>query len=165
MAALARSSNQPAASSLRDDPEGADPGADHWPVRSVATQPVRWVAPAQPIPAPRAPTWSPSPVADQAPALYLPARRRCRPVHLVMAAVVTLAVVGALGWLGHGRSAQLPVETAVVRVGAGETLWDVAQRVAPESDPRAVVERIRQLNRIEGSAVQPGQQLQVPDGR
>ena len=83
----------------------------------------------------------------------------------VAAAVVTLVVIGALGWLGHGRGAGIPVQTAVVRVGAGETLWDVAQRVAPESDPRAVVERIRQLNTMAGSAVQPGQQLRVPDGR
>jgi hypothetical protein len=49
-------------------------------------------------------------------------------------------------------------------VGAGETVWDVAQRVAPRSDQRAVVQRIRQLNGIVGSAVVPGQQLHVPDG-
>jgi Tfp pilus assembly protein FimV len=84
---------------------------------------------------------------------------------LVVAVAVTLAVIGGLGWLGQDASERIPADTAIVRVGAGETIWDVAQRVAPESDPRAVVARIRQLNRIEGSALQPGQQLRVPDGR
>jgi len=44
-------------------------------------------------------------------------------------------------------------------------VWDVAARVAPQSDQGAVVERIRQLNGLVGSAVNPGQQLQVPAGR
>ncbi|MGH4026223.1 MAG: LysM peptidoglycan-binding domain-containing protein [Pseudonocardiaceae bacterium] len=85
------------------------------------------------------------------------------------AVAVTLAVVGVLGWLGQaasaGSSAETPAETSVVRVGAGETVWDVAVRVAPESDPRAVVQRIRELNGMTSSAVQPGERLQVPDGR
>lgn len=92
-------------------------------------------------------------------------RRPGRPAYLVVVAVATLAVVGGLGVLGQAASARIPAETTVVRVGAGETLWDVAQRVAPESDPRAVVERIRQLNGTPGSAIQPGQQLRVPIGR
>jgi len=86
-------------------------------------------------------------------------------VHLVGAATVALAVGGGLGWLAQTPSLGVPGDTAVIRVGAGETVWDVAQRVAPKSDQRAVVERIRQLNGIVGSAIQPGQQLQVPDGR
>lgn len=94
-----------------------------------------------------------------------PVSRPVRPAHLVVAAALTLAVVAGLGWLGQGGGERVPADTAIVRVGAGETIWDVAQRVAPESDPRAVVARIRQLNRIEGSALQPGQQLLVPDGR
>lgn len=93
-----------------------------------------------------------------------PGRQR-RPAYLMVAAVVTLAVIGGLGGLGQAASARIPAETAVVRVGAGETLWDVAARVAPESDPRVVVERIRQLNGVVGSAVQPGQQLRVPADR
>ncbi|MBV9162912.1 MAG: LysM peptidoglycan-binding domain-containing protein [Pseudonocardiales bacterium] len=84
---------------------------------------------------------------------------------LVAAATVTLAVVGGLGWIGQGASSGIPTETAVIRVGAGETVWDVARRVAPQSDQRAVVKRIRQLNGLVGSAITPGQQLQVPNGR
>jgi LysM domain len=89
---------------------------------------------------------------------------------VVAAITVTLAVVGGLGWIGPGwigpgASPGIPAQTAVIRVGAGETVWDVARRVAPQSDQSAVVERIRQLNGIVGSAITPGQQLQVPLGR
>jgi hypothetical protein len=92
-------------------------------------------------------------------------RRFGRVVSLVAAATVMLIVVGGLGWTGRGTNPGIPARNAVVRVGAGETEWDVARRVAPRYDQRAVVERIRQLNGIVGSAVQPGQPLLVPDGR
>ncbi len=94
-----------------------------------------------------------------------PAARSGQGARLVAAATVTLAVVGSLGWIGQGAYPQVPANTVPVQVGAGETIWDIARRVAPRSDQRAVVERIRQLNHIVGSAVSPGQQLQVPDGR
>lgn len=84
------------------------------------------------------------------------------PRQLLVTFLVTLAVVGALGWLAQPESAGVPTETDVVRVGAGETVWDVAQRVAPQSDQRAVVERIYELNGMASSAVQPGQRLEVP---
>ncbi|MGH3803914.1 MAG: LysM peptidoglycan-binding domain-containing protein, partial [Pseudonocardiaceae bacterium] len=91
--------------------------------------------------------------------------RRRRLARLMASTAVTLAVVCGLGWIGQVSSPEVPTETAVAWVGAGETVWDVARRVAPEYDQRAVVERIRQLNGMAGSAVQPGQQLQVPYGR
>ncbi|MGH3717482.1 MAG: LysM peptidoglycan-binding domain-containing protein [Pseudonocardiaceae bacterium] len=98
-----------------------------------------------------------------------PAVRSGRVAKVVAAATVTLAVVCGLGVIGQGvigpgASPGIPSETTVIRVGAGETVWDVARRVAPQSDQRAVVERIRQLNGIAGSAMTPGQQLQVPHG-
>jgi hypothetical protein len=84
---------------------------------------------------------------------------------VVAAVAVTLAVVAGLGWIGQGASPGIPAGTAVIRVGAGETVWDVARRVAPQSDQGAVVERIQQLNGIVGSVITPDQQLQVPHGR
>lgn len=53
--------------------------------------------------------------------------------------------------------------TASVVVQPGETLWDIAKRVAPEQDPRATVSIIRELNGLGGKAsVKPGQGLVVP---
>ncbi|HWR48724.1 MAG TPA: LysM peptidoglycan-binding domain-containing protein [Pseudonocardiaceae bacterium] len=106
-----------------------------------------------------------APAVSGAQAARPPALRSSRVAGVAAAATVTLAVVGGLGWLGQSASPAIPAETAVIRVGAGETVWDVAHRVAPQSDQRAVVERIRQLNGIVGSAITPGQQLQVPHGQ
>jgi hypothetical protein len=55
----------------------------------------------------------------------------------------------------------VPSETTVVRVKPGESLWELAGRVAPGADASAVVERIRELNGVDGG-VQPGQPLTVP---
>ena len=134
-------------------------------------------APTRPLPAPPAPPVPGPPMVTAVPrrvvaaamgrteAAHTLASRPSRLAQLVAAATVTLAVCGGLSWIAQAPSSRVPAETAVIRVGAGETVWDVAQRVAPGSDQRAVVERIRQLNGMAGSAIQPGQQLQVPDGR
>jgi hypothetical protein len=79
---------------------------------------------------------------------------------LAVASVACAAVVG-LGSLAGSMEPAVPSATKVVRVLPGESLWELAGRVAPASDPSAVVERIRELNGIEG-VVQPGQPLTVP---
>jgi LysM repeat protein len=84
---------------------------------------------------------------------------------IAMVALVFGTLLSALEWGGPSSPSELPATTSVVQVGAGETLWDVARRVAPHADQQAVVDRIRTLNGLVGSAVQPGQQLRVPDGR
>jgi hypothetical protein len=49
---------------------------------------------------------------------------------------------------------------AVHLVQPGETLWDIAAEVAPNRDPRAVVDELVELN---GSAsITPGQRLLLP---
>lgn len=150
---------------------------EHAPARVAATSRPVAPAPAPPavVPRPRHPVRRvrrPDPVCPVPPrgrGGVAPARPVVFPghrlVHLVLAVAVTLVVVGALAWLGQAADAGVPAETAVVRVGAGETVWDVAERVAPESDARAVVQRIKELNAMTGSAVQPGQRLRVPDGQ
>lgn len=53
-----------------------------------------------------------------------------------------------------------PVEQTTVQ--AGESLWSVARRIAPENDPREVVQQIQRLNGLSGSHIQAGQQLLLP---
>jgi hypothetical protein len=92
-------------------------------------------------------------------------RRAPVPLSLVvaLAVAVCLAVVGlaVLANLGSGSST-VPTRTAVVRVEPGESLLELAGRVAPGSDPSAVVARIRELNGLTGSGVKAGQPLTVP---
>ena len=99
---------------------------------------------------------------DCAPRPHLPVRWL-----LAVAAVACLAVVG-LGLLagsGAGSSAPpVPERTTVVRVEPGESLWEIAGRVAPGSDAAAVVDRIRELNGGLAGGVLPGQPLTVPAG-
>lgn len=52
--------------------------------------------------------------------------------------------------------------TAVIKVEAGQSLWDVAVAVAPNEDPRATIWTIKALNGLEKSEVQAGQGLIVP---
>ena len=53
---------------------------------------------------------------------------------------------------------------AVVQVQHGETLHQVAQRVAPDAPVAAVVERIRELNQLDSAALAAGQTLIAPIG-
>ena len=99
------------------------------------------------------------------------------PLRLTRRGVAVLAL--ALALLGAGlvwvAAASAPSETgtaargpAVVAVHQGDTLWAIASRVAAGQDPRAVVDRLQQLNHLEGAVLQPGQQLRValtPDRR
>lgn len=70
------------------------------------------------------------------------------------------AVLVAVVLLSSGGSS---VVSPVV-VQPGDTLWSVAQRADPGADPRAVVDRIRELNGLQGDAVVAGVVLQVPVG-
>ena len=47
-------------------------------------------------------------------------------------------------------------------VEPGDTLWSVAQRIAPDNDPREVIAQIRRINDLKGSSLQVGQQLLLP---
>ncbi|MCV7173153.1 LysM peptidoglycan-binding domain-containing protein [Mycobacterium sp. CPCC 205372] len=83
---------------------------------------------------------------------------------LVAAAItVWLGVVAQLGGV-VGTPAQVPAELAVVQVQTGESLQQVAQRVAPEAPVAAVVDRIRELNELDSAAVDAGQTLIAPVG-
>lgn len=81
-----------------------------------------------------------------------------------LAALITLWL-GALAHLSADRSsAPAPTadQLAVIQVHAGETLQHVAGRVAPGSPVGQVVERIRELNKLESSSVDVGQTLIAP---
>lgn len=173
MTAAAQLGNRLVVASGRTAREKVAPGE----VRPVRPATPAWPVPAPPVPvppaAPEAPTrLTPSPAHRRPATRWVHKAAVSRPplyprrvVRLIAATTVTLAVLGGLSWLGQAADPGIPERTAVVRVGAGETVWDVAARVAPRSDQRAVVERIRQLNGLVGTAVRPDQQLHVPDSR
>jgi hypothetical protein len=83
----------------------------------------------------------------------------------VLVCLAAALVVGALGLLGDVvRSARVPAATGVVQVHAGESIWQVARRVAPSADPGAVAARIVELNGLGSPSVRAGQVLVSPIG-
>ena len=84
---------------------------------------------------------------------------------LVLTALVALLFVAFLaGRSGADASTEKASSPAYTQttVQPGETLWAVAQRVAPKHDPRALVDEIRALNHLSSATLQVGQQLLLP---
>ena len=101
------------------------------------------------------------------------ASHTCRPVST--AVTISLAGLAALItlWLGslahfsgdHSAApARTPDQLAVVQVQAGETLQQLAARVAPGASAVQIAERIRDLNKLDSAAVDAGQTLIAPIG-
>lgn len=82
-----------------------------------------------------------------------------------LAALITLWL-GALAQLSDERAVEAvqPDQLAVVQVQSGESLQQLAGRVAPQTPAAQVVEKIRQLNNLESSSVDAGQTLIAPIG-
>jgi LysM domain len=76
--------------------------------------------------------------------------------------VILLSLAALVLWGVVARASHGAKPTTVVVVRAHDTLWTIATRVAPGSDPRDAVWRIRQLNHLEGATIVPGQKLVVP---
>ena len=54
-------------------------------------------------------------------------------------------------------------QTIQVQVGAGQTLWSIAEETNPAEDPRVVIDEIAKLNGLRSAAdLEPGQILTVP---
>lgn len=105
------------------------------------------------------------------------APHRRRPVRLVTTLGLALGAGAITVWLGlvanvgqalngdsAGSASYVPDRLAVVRVEPGESLSDVAHRVAPDSPARQVAERIRELNDLNSPTVVAGQTLIAPVG-
>jgi hypothetical protein len=71
------------------------------------------------------------------------------------------AVTVSVELSGRGAGLEL-ADSATLVVQPGDTLWSIAQELAPEEDPRAVVDAIVDLNALAGVDLVPGEVLQLP---
>lgn len=87
-------------------------------------------------------------------------RRRVLAALAGLGLVLAVARAGvALGGSSLADAGRLPhVQTVVVQ--PGDSLWSIAQRVAPGHDPRAVVDRL--AARLGSTTLVPGETLAVP---
>ncbi len=83
---------------------------------------------------------------------------------LVLSLAGLLFAAFSVGRIGTQASETTDAGPALVQttVQPGETLWAVAHRIAPQNDPREVVEQIKRINDLPGSGLQAGQQLLLP---
>lgn len=83
-----------------------------------------------------------------------------------LAVLLSVWLVLAVGSDGDAAAAQdpagmtEPMRTYVLE--PGETLWDVAVRLFPTTDPRETVLRLQRLNGLDSALVQAGRQLWLP---
>ena len=82
-------------------------------------------------------------------------------VVLLLAASVASAVLFTTASRADNTPAG-PAPTIVVR--PGDTLWDIAARTMPGRDNQAAVAELRDLNRLPGYDIQPGDVLVLPRG-
>ena len=77
-----------------------------------------------------------------------------------LACAVSLSIAAVLASISVLSAAAGP--PTEVTVGSGDTLWAIAQRSAPDVDPRAELEQIKLLNALHGDSITPGMVLEMP---
>ncbi|GAA1945824.1 LysM peptidoglycan-binding domain-containing protein [Agromyces allii] len=92
--------------------------------------------------------------------------RRGRAVFTMLAAVPIVLLVASLVLGSGGAAADVEgaagASLAYLTVADGESLWSIAESLAPQADPREVIDEIMRLNGLDDSIVQPGQRLALP---
>jgi LysM repeat protein len=109
---------------------------------------------------------SPSAAATAVTPTRLRLTRRGRRVIAVLVAlpIVIAAFAFALNGGGAVATAESSTNTfSYITVQSGESLWQLAQAIAPTADPRDVIAEIVSLNQIQGD-IHPGQRLAIPAG-
>jgi hypothetical protein len=103
-----------------------------------------------------------------APRLHTP-RLRITPRGRAVLAALIAAPLLASAWFGLGAPAAQAGDTPAtnstytyVSVEPGQSLWQVAEQIAPQADPRDVISAIMTLNNLASADVQPGQELAIP---
>ena len=84
---------------------------------------------------------------------------------MALAIIVSLMLVAfVFGRVASGAAPVAQSQPALTRttIQPGETLWDLATRLAPGQDPRELVAQLRRLNGMPSAELQAGQQLLLP---
>lgn len=154
--------SSPAATSLR--PIEVTVRAPRAPRRELSARlqcrpvPVSRVAARRPSAAPAARPARPA-IRDPQPALHLTRRGRLVAL-LVLLAVLTVAFsVGRVTSTALGDPASPAASTVVER---GDTVWSIAERIAPKADPRKTAADLMAVNGLATPELQVGQTLRLP---
>lgn len=88
----------------------------------------------------------------------------------VLAGIVSVPAVAAFGFailsgggaLASGEAGAPIGSFDTVTVMPGDSLWSIAQDIAPAHDPRDVIYDVMSLNALESAVVDAGQSLAIP---
>lgn len=98
------------------------------------------------------------------PKSHLRITTRGRVVLTTLAAVPAVVAAILIGLNGGGATATsssgAPLEQVTVQ--AGQSLWQLAEEIAPNDDPRDVVSDILAVNQLDSAGIQAGQRLSLP---
>lgn len=75
---------------------------------------------------------------------------------------VGIAVLSGGGALASGETGAPAGTFTTVTVMAGDSLWGIAEEVAPQADPRDVVDAIIRLNALGSGQLDAGQTIAIP---
>jgi len=140
---------------VEDLEPGRGTGREHRPAASVRLRPTD-----SRMAAPRSRPAGARVVRPAQPRLRLSRRGRAVLVLLWIAAAAVVLTVAINRVQTLTSSTPVPASApAQVTVAPGETLWSIAERVAPASDPRDVVAEIRRLNGMGTGELRAGQVL------
>ena len=85
---------------------------------------------------------------------------------LVVSTVATLSMMGSSNLspaqANDSNVASDETNFAHITVRSGDTLWGIAQRYAPNQDPRDFITKLVALNNLESSSLAAGMQLALP---
>ncbi len=96
---------------------------------------------------------------------HLRLTKRGRNVFTALAATPLIVIALVIALNGGGATASLDgaeSSFSYTTVASGQTLWQLAQEIAPAADPRDVIAEIMQLNRLDSSDVFAGQEIAIP---
>ena len=94
--------------------------------------------------------------------LRITARGRAVLLTLVSAPIVALLLVLALNGGGATATLESGAPAEVVMIEPGQSLWSLAESIAPGADPRDVIETLVAFNRLSSADVWAGQQIAIP---
>lgn len=80
------------------------------------------------------------------------------------AILLALVITGANAFISNAQAANhsANVTYQYVTVHSGETLWQLAEKYAPNTDPRDFIADVVSLNQLKTSVVNPGQRIALP---